>query len=160
MRLSSVLIILGSMLIMGALLSGCRRQISQTGTDSASGLSTLQIGDKSYRVELATTPEQQQKGLSGRDEIGSDGMLFIFTPPRQPAFWMIDMKFDLDFIWIKDGVVSEVMTNIPKPLEGQAPADLPRYTPQQPVDMMLEVNAGFAAREGISVGDQVHLTSN
>lgn len=119
---------------------------------------TLMIGGKSYNIEVADTPEKQQLGLSGREEIGSDGMLFVFPRLGKYPFWMKDMKFDLDFIWIREGVVVEIMPNIPKPIyENSTDKELTIYPPSQDVDMMLEVTAGFAAKKGIKVGDLVNL---
>lgn len=155
--MSAFLIVFGVSLIAGAILSGCRKQTPIQSLDK-SPLSELQIGEKTYNVELAKTQEEQQHGLSGRDQIGSDGLLFIFPQARKVGFWMVDMKFDLDFVWIEGGVVTEITPNVPKPKEGQSQDELPRYYPQSPASMMLEVPAGFAQREGIKVGDVVKLT--
>ncbi len=124
------------------LAAGCNRQV-------------LTIGSQSVTIEIAQTPEQKEKGLSGRDSLAANaGMLFVFSEPRQQPFWMKDMKFDLDFIWIKDNQVVEITPNVPaKP--GASDSELPVYRPQMPVDSMLEVNAGWAEAHKIKVGDRV-----
>lgn len=141
-----------------AIISGCRSQLSQvTQTTPTAGSdrkkSTLTINGKPYNVELAITQAEQVQGLSDRDSIGSDGMLFVFASPDTPAFWMKDMYFDLDFIWMYKGKVVDIDTDVKKP---NSPGDeLPIYRPSSTVDMMLEVDAGFAQKEGVKVGDSV-----
>jgi len=76
-------------------------------------------------------------------------MLFIFPKPGRPNFWMKDMNFPLDFIWISGGQVVQLSTNIPAT---QPPVTL---TPDQPIDQVLEVNAGFIDKYGIKVGNEV-----
>lgn len=158
MKLSSALIIFGVMLIVGAVLSGCKKQSAVSVASSSDRNAKLQINEKTYNIELARTPGEQEQGLSDREELGSDGMLFIFPEAKKTGFWMIDMKIDLDFIWIKDGVVTEITQNVKKPDPGQTSSQLPKYFPQEPVTMMLEVNEGFVQKEGIKVGDVVKLS--
>lgn len=157
MRLSSLLIVLGVVLIASAVFSGCKRQTVAPEIQQLPKFSKLKLGEKTYSIELARTPQELQQGLSDRDQIGSDGMLFVFSSKGRPIFWMIDMRFDLDFIWIADGKIVEIQENIPKPQPGQTPSQLPRYSPKEQVDMILEVEAGFVKREGVAVGDGVKI---
>ncbi|MBU4141500.1 DUF192 domain-containing protein, partial [Patescibacteria group bacterium] len=61
----------------------------------------IKIGGKIIKVEIADMPEKQAKGLSGRKFLAENhGMLFVFTSPDHYSFWMKDMNFSLDFIWI------------------------------------------------------------
>jgi uncharacterized membrane protein (UPF0127 family) len=54
---------------------------------------TISIGSNSISTEVAKTDDQKDKGLGGRDCIGTDqGMLFIFDKPATYPFWMKDMK--------------------------------------------------------------------
>lgn len=116
---------------------------------------TITIGDQQLSVEIADTPEKQTLGLSNRETLGSDGMLFIFPRPVRAQFWMIDMKFDLDFVWIYQSKVVEITPNVPRPSPNTISSELPRYQPSTAVDAMLEVNAGFAEQHGLQVGDIV-----
>jgi uncharacterized membrane protein (UPF0127 family) len=62
---------------------------------------TLQIGNKKITVQVETTPQDKAKGLGGKTCIGpNEGMLFVFDQPSQYQFWMKDMKFPIDMIWI------------------------------------------------------------
>lgn len=116
---------------------------------------TLQIGETELEVEVVNTAQSITQGLSGRTEIGADGMLFVFDSPRVPSFWMKEMRFDLDLIWIKDGMVSEITPLVPAPALGTPLDTLPLYKPQQVVDLVLEVPAGASAAKGIRVGAPV-----
>src|ERR1035437_11182288 len=62
---------------------------------------TLVIGSKKISAEVANTPTARQKGLSGRACISqNEGMLFVFPQSGSYPFWMKDMKFPIDMIWI------------------------------------------------------------
>jgi uncharacterized membrane protein (UPF0127 family)/peptidoglycan/LPS O-acetylase OafA/YrhL len=109
----------------------------------------LKIGDKIIVIEMAKTDSARQKGLSGRDNLDKDsGMLFVFDKPDRYAFWMRDMRFGLDFIWLKDHKVVYLSTNVFPPST---------LYPPMPVDHVLEVNAGFVQQNHIEVGDKIEL---
>jgi uncharacterized protein len=115
----------------------------------------VEIGDQVFKVEVVNTPKSIAKGLSERDEIGSDGMLFVLRHPDTHGFWMLDMQFDLDIIWIAEGKVVGFALNAPKPVEGSK--ELPIYQPGQPVDLVLETTAGFVDQHQIKIGDELSL---
>lgn len=114
----------------------------------------LRVGEIEFRIEVANNNVTRTKGLSGRESLGeNEGMLFIFEKPDTHSFWMKGMNFPLDIIWISDGQVVEISENLP-------PAALPNltvYSPHQPVNMVLEVNAGAARDKGIKAGDSIEL---
>ncbi|MGN6351023.1 MAG: DUF192 domain-containing protein, partial [Candidatus Nitrosocosmicus sp.] len=67
------------------------------------GLPTSYVKIKSLviYVDLAITPDQQAKGLSIKNSLNdSEGMLFPFDKPGDYSFWMKDMKFPIDILWI------------------------------------------------------------
>jgi uncharacterized membrane protein (UPF0127 family) len=111
-------------------------------------------------VEVVSNPARIARGLSGRSEIGSDGMLFVFPAAGEYQFWMKEMLFALDIIWIRDGRVTGIEANVPFPDPATPLNKLPRYSPPGLVDMVLEVPAGFAARQGIEVGSEVARASD
>jgi hypothetical protein len=107
-------------------------------------------------ADVASTPVTREKGLSGRESLELDeGMLFVFMRADRYAFWMKDMKFAIDILWIKDDEIVDITTDAPPPAAG---APLERYFPMYPVDKVLEVPAGFAARQGLRTG--LKLTIN
>lgn len=115
------------------------------------------IGDQSYTAELAATAEEQALGLAKRDDIDENsGMLFPFIPAETVSFWMKDMRFNLDIVWIANGTVVGIEKNVPAPNSGTATQDLPTYQPPQPVDYVLELKAGQS--QFFQVGEEVTIT--
>ncbi len=65
------------------------------------GKPTATINKATYNVMLAKTDAERIKGLSGRDKLGTnEGMLFVFKDPGIYPFWMKNMKFPIDIIYI------------------------------------------------------------
>ena len=116
-------------------------------------------GVKIY-VEIADTADKKAKGLSGRKSLDkSSGMLFIFPKDTEPAFWMKDMFFPIDIIWINDDKITQIDKNVPNPISGAIDSQLPLYRPSLPIDYVLEVNAGFSDKNNLGIGDYVDLSS-
>ncbi len=110
------------------------------------------IGIHRIRAEVADDEARRTRGLSGRERLPEGrGMLFPFDPPAQPAFWMPDMHFDIDIVWIRQGRIVDLTERVPHKVE----PPLPRYRPREPVDWVLEVPAGTVHRLGWQVGDPV-----
>src|SRR3989344_8044864 len=102
---------------------------------------TLSIGGKvTIKVEVADTPEKTTLGLSYRESLPENfGMLFIFSEPHIPTFWMKEMNFPLDMIWIReDNTIVDITQNVPQPSPGMMEFELPHYSPSQPAKMVLE----------------------
>ena len=120
----------------------------------------VRIGGLVITAELARTAGERTKGLSGRPSLPEDaGMLFVFPSEQQPTFWMKDMRFPLDFVWISaDHHVVAVTANVPPPAPGTPDGALPEYSPDRPVLYALEVNGGVTARSGVLAGDLVTFT--
>jgi len=116
---------------------------------------SLSIDGHTWTVEMATTMAQQACGLSGRDGLGvNDGMLFIFRSTGVQNFWMKDMKFSIDMIWISgDKVAGFAEGAAPQP--GAPLWKLNIYTSPSGVDKVLEVNAGTVVKDNIKIGDIV-----
>lgn len=113
----------------------------------------VEIGQTQIPVELATSSEAIQKGLSGRPSLDKDkGLLFIFSKPYKYRFWMPDMNFPIDIIWINNGKIVEISKSVTNKFD---PAKPVFYAPQEPAQYVLEVNAGFSDQKGFSVGDSV-----
>lgn len=119
----------------------------------------IQVGSSQFTVEVAKTESDRKTGLSGRTSLDEDsGMLFVFaTTDVRPRFWMKDMKFPIDIIWIDNNKVVQISENIPILMKELPDDKIPFYVPRQPVDYVLEVTAGTAKNEGIKIGDSVEL---
>ncbi len=121
-------------------------------------LPIMRINDKEIFVEIANDNQLRAKGLSGRESLPpNQGMLFVYDIANLPAFWMYDMRIDLDMIWINNNQVVDITRNVPAPEEGTPTSELPQYYPSQSVNAILEVNAGFAEKNNIQIGDAVTL---
>lgn len=117
-------------------------------------LTVLKIGKVAINVEIVATPEKRAKGLSDRESLPKNqGMLFVFPISDYHSFWMKNMRFGLDFIWISNSKVVEVTKEV-KPEDYEPPKVL---VPAKKADQVLEINDGMAERLGIEIGDEVEL---
>jgi uncharacterized membrane protein (UPF0127 family) len=135
---------------------------------NSSSLPNVTVNGTTLIVELATTNDAIKKGLSGRPMLATDrGMLFIFPKPGLYRFWMLDMRFPIDIIWINDGHVVSMNQNVGVAFDAVAS---PRqsifgwllrrrrpifYSPTSPAQYVLEVNAGFSAEHRIIPGNEI-----
>ncbi len=120
--------------------------------------SKLEVNGVTFNVEIADTESKRNKGLSNRDSIASDsGMLFVFSKPDKYVFWMKGMKIPLDFIWIKDNKVVDLLSNIQPPKSGEKDESLSVYSSKQEFNKVLEVAAGTISRLNIKVGDIIKM---
>jgi hypothetical protein len=113
------------------------------------------IEDQTLDVYLAQTPAEREVGLSSFGGLKSDqGMLFVFESTGRPSFWMKNMKFPIDIIWINSNQVVDITKNLPV----QYDSELIRYYPNVDVDRVLEVNAGWSEKNNIKAGDKVDIS--
>ena len=111
----------------------------------------LRLGGVRMVVELADDTLERVRGLGGRLGLNQlAGMLFIFETDGQPSFWMKDMRFPIDIMWLDDtGRVTEITENV-------SPNTYPQiFKPSQPIRYVLELNARFADNFNIKVGDSL-----
>ncbi|OGM97057.1 MAG: hypothetical protein A3B86_02905 [Candidatus Yanofskybacteria bacterium RIFCSPHIGHO2_02_FULL_38_22b] len=111
----------------------------------------IYINGRPLKVEIADEPHEQSRGLSGREFLkANEGMLFVFSQSDKHSFWMKDMKFPLDIIWIDE---KKTMVDMAKNLSPEIfPAT---FSPSSPVKYVLEINAGWSDRHNIKVGDTI-----
>jgi uncharacterized protein len=103
-----------------------------------------------FRVEVARSGEEQQRGLMFRTAMGADeGMIFPMSPPRRAAFWMKNTVIPLDIIYIgPDRRVLNIAANA-------VPYSEASLASAGEVSAVLELNGGRAAQLGIRPGDKV-----
>lgn len=153
-KIKLILLFISSVLVLG----GCKQSLQPS--------STLELKDHQIvkakfsnslplSMEVVNTPKSIAQGLSGRDGVGVDGMMFIFDQPTIPQFWMKEMKFDLDIIWISQQRIVEISRNVSAPISGTPLSELPTYSPKQSIEMVLEVEAGKATEWELAIGDLV-----
>ncbi|MEM6426202.1 MAG: DUF192 domain-containing protein [Cyanobacteria bacterium P01_D01_bin.128] len=112
-----------------------------------------QIGSELIQLEVATTRQEQSLGLMFRDELADDrGMLFPFETPRPVQFWMKNVFIDLDMIFLRDGVVQAIASDVPPCVADPCPTYGPRDVV---IDQVIELRGGRADELGVSQGDVI-----
>jgi len=134
------------------------RQTTFQAAESQTLLSKMNVtvGSSTFAVEIASTPEQSAKGLSSRATLDAKtGMLFVFSPAEQATFWMKDMNFPLDLVWIKNEKVTDITRNVQPPTKGTAEDKIPTYQAKELIDYVLEISPKDG--ESLKIGDSVTL---
>jgi uncharacterized membrane protein (UPF0127 family) len=129
----------------------------ELGTTSLSNMVNLTINNVNLQADVALTPDEQTRGLSIKDTLQSnEGMLFPSESPRILSFWMKDMKFPIDILWL--GADKKVV-HIEESLQPCSPfLPCPSYTPDVKAQYVLETVAGFSSANGITEGTPVEFT--
>jgi len=116
------------------------------------------IKGRGMRLELVNTDRSIQQGLSDRETIGSDGMLFVMPARGIYPFWMPRMYFDLDILWLDEDEIVDITANVPAPPLETPLAQLALYTSSRPANLVLEIPAGRAKLLDIQIGDRLEVT--
>jgi uncharacterized protein len=114
---------------------------------------TIQVKGNTVRVTIADTQKKTSRGLSGRKGLGPDeGMLFVFPYEDIHAFWMKDMLFSIDILWLdKNGKIVYLKESV-------SPETFPAtFAPETPAKYVLEVQAGYSAKHGVRTGDVIEV---
>lgn len=109
----------------------------------------ITVGEADIVAEIADTNTKRTRGLSGRNILeGNEGMLFVFEKPDHYGFWMKEMNFPIDIIWIGEDMRVRGIT------EHISPDTYPEvFYPPAEVRFVLETSAGFARSHDIKNGD-------
>lgn len=120
---------------------------------------TVSIDGKQFKVELARTDAEREKGLMNRDNLDADvGMLFIFKKADIQTFWMKNTFIPLDIIWINSSTPLGVNKIVDMTtLDPDTPDFTPQYTPKEKAKYVLELNAGTANENNFRIGDKVKI---
>ena len=116
---------------------------------------SITIGGATVVVEVARTSAEKEKGLSGRVSLPEGkGMLFLFDRPDRYGFWMPDMHFSIDIVWIgADWRIVDIAKEIP-------PESYPDVVVSDvDAQYVLEVPAGSIERYGWNVGDETEFAT-
>jgi hypothetical protein len=81
------------------------------------------------------------------------GMFFIFEQEALLSFWMKNTRFPLDIIWIGQNKKIVDIYEYALPCKDVCKT----ITPGANAQFVLEVNAGFAKRHGINIGDSLNF---
>jgi uncharacterized membrane protein (UPF0127 family) len=141
-------------IVLVLLLQPANRSVSTTKCGIYRNDKAVSIGSEKIQAETAKTPAERQKGLGGRVCIEPDkGMLFVFDHPGHYAFWMKDMNFPIDIIWLDSShQVVGLETNV-------KPSTYPdRFANKQKLaQYVLELKAGRADNLRIGLGTAVNF---
>ncbi len=118
---------------------------------SAYEMADIKMAGKTFSAEIADTFSLRESGLSNRASIASDkAMLFIFETDDNHLFWMKDMNFAIDMIWLDS---NKKVVHIAKKA---APESYPQTFGQSKNSRyVIEVKSGIADSIGLQVGDIV-----
>jgi|SRR3989344_8393955 len=121
---------------------------------------TVQVGGQTVVVFVVDTDAARAKGLGGRAGLArGEGMLFIFPRDGMYGFWMKDMHFAIDILWLADDPSSPSgQAVIVSMAQNVSPDTYPRdFLPSRPARYVLELPAGFTEEYTVKVGDLVRL---
>ncbi|MBI4268665.1 DUF192 domain-containing protein [Candidatus Uhrbacteria bacterium] len=135
-----------------ALKKGSKKKVSSP-TDSAPNI--LSLGTEAVKMDALTTKQEQMKGYTNRKRPADNhGFLYVLDKPSRYAYWMKNMLFTTDVVWLDETMkVVDLRSSI-------APQTYPDqiFEPIQPASYMLEFPDGFIARHGVEAGDVVDVS--
>lgn len=112
----------------------------------------VKIENKTYRLFVADTEEKRKRGLSNISSIkDGEGMIFVFNKPDYYRFWMKDMKFPLDFLFLRGDQVVDLLANVD-------PSTYPQtFISKSPADKIIELKAGEIDKLGVNISDTISV---
>lgn len=110
----------------------------------------IELDEKRFTFEAAVTEKDRGRGLGGRGGLcQACAMLFVFEKPGRHAFWMKDMRFPIDIVWLFGDRVVFVAAGVSPSFPGI-------LNPAVIADRVVEFNAGVA--ENVDVGEIVRFS--
>jgi hypothetical protein len=114
---------------------------------------TVEINNFKFLATIANTEQSRGQGLSGKDSMpNGEAMLFLFPDQQIRIFWMKNMKFDLDILFIHDHKIIDIIT-----LQKPSGSKIPSYTSKSAADKVLEINASLTQKLNIKIGDSIEI---
>jgi uncharacterized protein len=112
------------------------------------------IGKYSFKVSVAASQKELEIGLSETKSLAENrGMIFLFKKPDYYSFWMKNMKFPIDIIYINEDTIVTIENNaVPPKSKDEIPVI---YTPSKPSNKVLEIKAGLSKKYNFKNGDKV-----
>lgn len=104
-----------------------------------------------YYLKAARTADEQTKGLSGTKELASNrGMIFLYEDTAERCFWMKDMNYAIDMIWVDESYKVTAIEH------GVRPDSYPK-TFCHDAHYVIELNAGEASKAGLKQGQRLNF---
>lgn len=115
---------------------------------------TVTINNQTFKLFVAKSAKEKEIGLSDKDSLAQDhGMYFPFERKDYYSFWMKNMKFPIDMIFLSNNQIVTIYENLEPP--SQDLKSPPLYKPNEQADAVLEINAGLIKKYNIKIGDEV-----
>jgi len=122
---------------------------------NGNNIKSVKINNIEINVETASSYYLQLKGLSGKKSLeDNQGMIFIYPDYQIRNFWMKDMNFPIDVLWIKDDTITGLQKNIQI---FDKNGKVSKFISPNPTNYVLELSAGFINKNNIKVGDKIKL---
>lgn len=113
------------------------------------------INNHLFSLYLARTTQEREVGLAKFNKIGKDqAMLFLFQRADYYSFWMKNMRFPIDIIFIDNNRIVDIFKNVPVIKNGK----LPIYTTKTKADKVLEINAGLSDKDHFEINNVVKIS--
>lgn len=112
------------------------------------------INGNEITLEIVTSLEDQRRGLSNRDSLEyNSGMLFVYKDLTIRSFWMKEMEFPIDILWIdENNMIIGIEENV-------LPDSFPdKFISPEPVRFVLELIGGWSVEHDVKIGDLVDIT--
>lgn len=109
----------------------------------------VRLGDGVFRTTLAISPQERERGLSGKTKLDSgEAMMLVFDSDERWGIWMKDMNFPLDIIWLDSD--KKVVYIVKNAMPDSYPAET--FEPREAARYVVEVPAGSVDEKRIRVG--------
>jgi uncharacterized membrane protein (UPF0127 family) len=114
-----------------------------------SGSAQMHLQAKKYTLEVVSNGVEKQKGLGGLVDMPQDqGMLFLSDTSNNQCYWMKDMHFAIDIIWLSaEKKINYIEHNVQ-----------PKTYPKSfchPAKYVIELNAGEAAYNRLKLNQAI-----
>jgi uncharacterized membrane protein (UPF0127 family) len=115
-----------------------------TAETSAYQTTSLKLGGTTFDLDIADTPAKKELGLGKRPILAVDrGMVFPYDKPGKLCYWMKDMHFAIDILWLEKSL---------------SPDTYPQtFCPDELAKYVVELPAGVSDQAGLRAGDILPL---
>jgi uncharacterized protein len=116
----------------------------------------VKIAGQNIKVDLALTNAEREQGLSARVALAeNNGMLFVFERSGNYPFWMKNMNFPIDIIWINEDMKVIYIKKDARP--ESYPETYGPDISEGDAKYVLEVVSGFSGRNNLKEGDKIEF---
>lgn len=114
---------------------------------------SVTIKGHTFTLMVAKTAKERENGLSTKSSLDKNaGMLFVFDGPGYYPFWMKNVKFPIDILYVNKDSIVTIHQNA-QPVTGNESPQI--YKSIEQADKVLEINAGLSESYGFKENDSV-----